>query len=105
MELLPWYVYALSGAFVVAVAAVLEKKILEKEEPVHFSFAVTLVGGLLSLPFPWLVFPALRSSRRRLAARVANLDLLRRRTCRSRVLCPAYDDRASWLLPADGDSP
>lgn len=57
MELLPWYVYALSGAFVVAVAAVLEKKILEKEEPVHFSFAVTLVGGVLSLPFlafvPW----------------------------------------------------
>lgn len=53
----PWYVYALGAAFVVAVAAVLEKKILSEETPVHFSFAITVVGGLLSVPFlfflPW----------------------------------------------------
>lgn len=55
--LFPWYVYALSAAFVVAVASVLEKKILDREAPVHFSFAVTVVGGILSVPFlfylPW----------------------------------------------------
>lgn len=55
--LFPWYVYALAAAFVVAVASVLEKKILTDEQPVHFSFAITVVAGLLSFPFlffiPW----------------------------------------------------
>ena len=54
---LPWYVFALSAAFILAVVAVLEKKTLANESPLHFSFAVTVVGGLLSTPFlffiPW----------------------------------------------------
>lgn len=52
---LPWYVFALGAAFVVAVSAVIEKKTLEKEDALHYSSATIVLGGLLSLPFLFFV--------------------------------------------------
>lgn len=52
---LPWYIFAFGGAFAVAVSAVIEKKTLEKEDPLHFSSATMVLGGLLSLPFLFFV--------------------------------------------------
>lgn len=54
---LPWYVYALGGAAVVAISSILEKDVLKHEEPAHFSSAVAFVGAIISIPFlivaPW----------------------------------------------------
>lgn len=52
---LPWYVFALIGAFFVAISAVVEKKILIHDEPLHFSGSVVTVGAILSLPFLFFV--------------------------------------------------
>lgn len=48
---LPWYIFALLAALVVAISSLLEKDVLRHEEPLHFSSATSLVGGILSLPF------------------------------------------------------
>lgn len=54
---IPWYVFALLSAFFVALAAVIEKKVLIHDEPLHFSHSAVIILGLLSLPFlvfvPW----------------------------------------------------
>lgn len=52
---LPWYVFALSGAFFVALSGVLEKHTLKHEEPLHFSGATALMGGIFSLPVLFFV--------------------------------------------------
>lgn len=52
---LPWYVYALLGAFFVALASVLEKKILLHDDPLHYSGSVATVVGVLSLPLLFFV--------------------------------------------------
>jgi len=52
---LPWYVFALAAAFIVAVSAVIEKKTLAVEDPLHFSSATVVVGGVLSLPLLFFV--------------------------------------------------
>jgi|CXWL01.1.fsa_nt_gi drug/metabolite transporter (DMT)-like permease len=52
---LPWYVFALLGAFFISVASVLEKKVLLHAEPLHFSGSTILVSGILSIPFLYFV--------------------------------------------------
>ena len=52
---LPWYVFALLGAFFISIASVLEKKVLHHIEPLHFSGSTILVSGILSLPFLYFV--------------------------------------------------
>ncbi len=48
---LPWYVFALAGAFFVALGSILEKKTLLHDDALHYSGAVATLLGLLSLPF------------------------------------------------------
>lgn len=48
---LPWYVFALLGALLVGLAGTLEKKVLVREAPMHFSLASSALIGVLSLPF------------------------------------------------------
>lgn len=54
---IPWYVFALLSAFFVALASVIEKKVLVHDEPMHFSLSAVVILGILSLPFlffiPW----------------------------------------------------
>lgn len=52
---LPWYVFALAGAFFIALASVLEKKVLQHDEPIHFSGSSVVVASVLSLPFLFFV--------------------------------------------------
>lgn len=47
----PWFVFALMGAFFVALSGVIEKDVLKHEEPLHFSGAVAVIGALFSIPF------------------------------------------------------
>lgn len=52
---LPWYVFALAGAFFVALGSVLEKKTLLHDDALHYSGAVATLLGLLSLPLLFFV--------------------------------------------------
>lgn len=48
---LPWYVFALLGALLVGLAGTLEKKVLVRDAPMHFSLMSSALIGVLSLPF------------------------------------------------------
>jgi drug/metabolite transporter (DMT)-like permease len=55
MPELPWYVFALLGAFIVSLAVIFEKRALRHDEPLHFSASATILVGLLSVPFLFFV--------------------------------------------------
>lgn len=52
---IPWYAFALAGAFFIALVSVFEKKVLIHEDPLHFAGSTTFIVGLLSFPFLFFV--------------------------------------------------
>lgn len=52
---IPWYVYALIGAFVVSLSALIEKRTLKTERPLECTSGVLVTVGILSLPLLYFV--------------------------------------------------
>ena len=51
----PWYAFAFAGALVVAVTAIVEKRVVSQHEPVELSESVALIAAAISLPLLYFV--------------------------------------------------